>query len=311
LIDNYYFLGVDMDAKEELEGLTVPQLKERLKDAGLTVGGKKAELVERLLDAAPKKSTSEKKSKVAKKSSGSSSGDLPLFKAIMTDGLGSADLDYRIVGQRVAGLVLLIVAIIGLGSMSWYTAEMDMGDFEEEVGLEGFDIGLNYNMGLTEVSLEMSFLGLVEKEVFSMSDCSEEGQNFNDDVGVAPDGAEPVCSDMAAASTTMNVTLWISVIVLSVWLLLLFLNGWGVLDGTPVEEKLEMIDKWSVVAISSLLGLGILFYGLMGGPIVGDEEPWSGGLGGMWWMSFLTWLIFVGVSYGSDLKSFIDSKRAA
>ena len=48
-----------MATKEELEGLTVPQLKERLKDAGLTVGGKKAELVERLLDAAPKKSTSE------------------------------------------------------------------------------------------------------------------------------------------------------------------------------------------------------------------------------------------------------------
>ena len=308
-----------MATKEELEGLTVPQLKERLKEAGLTVGGKKAELVERLLSSSTKKAPSEinlgsvaaETNSDDDESSKGSSEDLPLFKSIMADGLGSADLDYRIVGQRVAGLVLLIVAIIGLGSMSWYTAEMDMGDFEEEVGLEGFDIGLNYNMGLTEVSLEMSFLGLVEKEVFSMSDCSEEGQNFNDDVGVAPDGAEPVCSDMAAASTTMNVTLWISVIVLSVWLLLLFLNGWGVLDGTPVEEKLEMIDKWSVVAISSLLGLGILFYGLMGGPIVGDEEPWSGGLGGMWWMSFLTWLIFVGVSYGSDLKSFIDSKRAA
>lgn len=298
-----------MATKEELEGLTVPQLKERLKDAGLTVGGKKAELVERLLDAAPKKSTLEKKSKVAKKSSGNSSGDLPLFKAIMADGLGSADLDYRVVGQRVAGLVLLIVAIIGLGSMSWYTAEMDMGD--EELGLEGFNFGLNYNMGLTEVSLEMSFLGLTEKEMVSMSECSEEGQKVQGDLGIEPEGAGPACSDMAAASTTMNVTLWISIIVLSVWLLLLFLNGWGILDGTPVEEKLEMIDKWSVVAISSLLGLGILFYGLMGGPIVADEEPWSGGLGGMWWMSFLTWLVFVGVSYGSDLKRFIDSKRAA
>ena len=308
-----------MAIKEELEGLTVPQLKERLKEAGLTVGGKKAELVERLLSSSTKKAPSEinlgsvaaeTNSDDDESSKGSSEG-LPLFKAIMADGLGSADFDYQIVGQRVAGLVLLIVGIIGLGSMSWYTAEMDMGDFEEEVGMDGFDLGLNYNMGLTEVSLEMSFLGLTEKEVFSMSDCSEEGQKFNDDVGIAPDGAGPVCSDMAAASTTMNVTLWISIIVLSLWLLLLFLNGWGILDGTPVEEKLEMIDKWSVVAISSLLGLGILFYGLMGGPIVADEEPWSGGLGGMWWMSFLTWLIFVGVSYGSDLKRFIDSKRAA
>ena len=289
-----------MATKEELEGLTVPQLKERLKTAGLTIGGKKAELVERLLGAAPKKSTSEKKSKVAKKSSGDSSGDLPLFKAIMADGLGSADLDYRIVGQRVAGLVLLIVAIIGLGSISWYTAEEsneidDGGDFDGMGSQE-------YYMGLTEISLESSFLGIPMKVTYSMSECVE----FAD----GEDGG-PVCSEMAAASTTMNVTLWISIIVLSLWLLLLFLNGWGILDGTPVEEKLEMIDKWGVVAISSLLGLGILFYGLMGGPIVGDEEPWSGGLGGMWWMSFLTWLIFVGVSYGSGLKRFIDSKRAA
>jgi len=297
-----------MATKEELEGLTVPQLKERLKDAGLTVGGKKAELVERLLDAAPKKSTSEKKSKVAKKSSENSSGDLPLFKAIMADGLGSADLDYRVVGQRVAGLVLLIVAIIGLGSMSWYTAEMDMSDLEGGGVIIVGDVDMVYNMGLTEISLEVTSGGYVlESTSESMSECVE----FADEAESEGFDGGPVCSEMAAASTTMNVTLWISIIVLSLWLLLLFLNGWGILDGTPVEEKLEMIDKWSVVAISSLLGLGILFYGLMGGPIVGDEEPWSGGLGGMWWMSFLTWLIFVGVSYGSDLKSFIDSKRAA
>ncbi len=299
-----------MATKEELEGLTVPQLKERLKNAGLTVGGKKAELVERLLDAAPKKSTSEKKIKVAQKSSGNSSGDLPLFKAIMTGGLGSADLDYRVVGQRVAGLVLLIVAIIGLGSMSWYTAEMDVNDLEGEgvmIG-EDFDFDLVYNMGLTEISqvVTSSFGGAGMELTLSMSECVE-----LDEEGESEGDAGPVCSEMAAASTTMGVMLWISIIVLSLWLLLLFLNGWGILDGTPLEEKLEMIDKWSVIAISSLLGLGILFYGLMGGPIVADEEPWSGGLGGMWWMSFLTWLIFVGVSYGSDLKSFIDSKRAA
>ena len=302
-----------MVSKEELEGLTVPQLKERLKDAGLTVGGKKAELVERLLSSDAEKTAPKKKSTVTKKSSGDSSGELPLFKTIITDGLGSADLDYRIVGQRVAGLVLLIIAIIGLGSMSWYTAERDMSDLEGEgvmIG-EDFDNDVVYNMGLTEISLVETIAGVpgmvagVELTL-SMSECVElyeEGESEGD--------AGPVCSEMAAASTTMGVMLWISIIVLSLWLLLLFLNGWGILDGTPVEEKLEMIDKWSVVAISSLLGLGILFYGLMGGPIVADEEPWSGGLGGMWWMSFLTWLIFVGVSYGSDLKSFIDSKRAA
>ena len=302
-----------MATKEELEGLTVPQLKELLKDAGLTVGGKKAELVERLLSSSTKNTPSDinlgsvatkTKSKVAKKPSNNSSGDLPLFKAIMADGVGSADLDYRVVGQRVAGLVLLIVAIIGLGSMSWYTAEMsneidDLGDFEE--------FSQEYYMGLTEISLESSFIGIPMKVTYSMSECVEFADE--DDSEGSDDG--PVCSDMAAASTTMNVTLWISIIVLSLWLLLLFLNGWGILDGTPVEEKLEIIDKWSVVAISSLLGLGILFYGLMGGPMVADKDPWSGGLGGMWWMSFLTWLTFIGISYGSDLKSFIDSKRAA
>ncbi|MBK30170.1 MAG: hypothetical protein CMB49_05615 [Euryarchaeota archaeon] len=298
-----------MVSKEELEGLTVPQLKERLKDAGLTVGGKKAELVERLLSSdAVNVPEPISLGTVTKKSSGDSSGELPLFKAIIADGLGSSDLDYRIVSQRVAGLVLLIVAIIGLGSMSWYTAEMDMSDLEGEGVMIGEDFDLVYNMGLTEISqvVTSGFGGAGMEVTISMSECVE-----LDEESESEGDAGPVCSEMAAASTTMGVVLWISIIVLSLWLLLLFLNGWGILDGTPLEEKLEMIDKWSVVAISSLLGLGILFYGLMGGPIVADEEPWSGGLGGMWWMSFLTWLIFVGVSYGSDLKSFIDSKRAA
>ena len=96
-----------MATKEELEGLTVPQLKERLKEAGLTVGGKKAELVERLLSSSTKKAPSEinlgsvaaETNSDDDESSKGSSEDLPLFKSIMADGLGSADLDYRIVGH--------------------------------------------------------------------------------------------------------------------------------------------------------------------------------------------------------------------
>ena len=40
-------------SREDLEGLTVPVLKDRLRAQGLKVGGKKAELVERLLESAP------------------------------------------------------------------------------------------------------------------------------------------------------------------------------------------------------------------------------------------------------------------
>ena len=40
-------------SREDLEGLTVPVLKDKLRAQGLKVGGKKAELVERLLESAP------------------------------------------------------------------------------------------------------------------------------------------------------------------------------------------------------------------------------------------------------------------
>ena len=40
-------------SRADLEGLTVPVLKDRLREQGLKVGGKKAELVERLLESAP------------------------------------------------------------------------------------------------------------------------------------------------------------------------------------------------------------------------------------------------------------------
>ncbi len=40
-------------SRDDLEGLTVPVLKGRLRAQGLKVGGKKAELVERLLESAP------------------------------------------------------------------------------------------------------------------------------------------------------------------------------------------------------------------------------------------------------------------
>ena len=40
-------------SRADLEGLTVPVLKDRLRAQGLKVGGKKAELVERLLESAP------------------------------------------------------------------------------------------------------------------------------------------------------------------------------------------------------------------------------------------------------------------
>merc|ERR1712196_519350 len=40
-------------SRSELEALTVPVLKDRLREQGLKVGGKKNELVERLLESAP------------------------------------------------------------------------------------------------------------------------------------------------------------------------------------------------------------------------------------------------------------------
>ena len=40
-------------SRSELEALTVPVLKDRLRAQGLKVGGKKNELVERLLESAP------------------------------------------------------------------------------------------------------------------------------------------------------------------------------------------------------------------------------------------------------------------
>ena len=85
-----------MAQSDNLQSLTVAELKVRLKDASLAVSGKKAELIARLeenaVQAKPKPVilSTDKTAKSAKKSI---DGKLPFFLAIKEDGIGSVEID--------------------------------------------------------------------------------------------------------------------------------------------------------------------------------------------------------------------------
>ena len=71
--------------------------------------------------------------------------------------------------------------------------------------------------------------------------------------------------------------------------------------------KSELIEKisWLVAVIS--INLGTLSYGIIAGFLTDIEEPWDGGLGGMWWTMFLLSLIFAAVVYNERIKALISS----
>jgi len=295
-----------MADSDDPQSLTVAELKGRLKAAGLTVGGKKAELIARLgknIVLEKPKSVVLAADKLVKSAKKSTEGELPFFLAIKEGGLGDVKIDKWKAASYGMAFFMFIMLIVGLNSMSWYSASA------EQTEDEFFTISMEMNVGLSDIEMKMSFMGFLEVKEISLSDCAEEEAEENEKELIS-------CGALSTAGTINTIAIILSMVAIIILLTFSIGRGFGVFSTGTLDENSELIEKvsWGVAVIS--INLGSLLYGIIAGFMTDIQEPYDGGLGSMWWIMFLLSLIFAAIVYNEktmamfySIKSKFPSKK--
>ena len=296
-----------MAQPDSLQSLTVAELKVRLKDGGLAVSGKKAELIARLEENAvlikPKSALLSAK-KVVKSAKKYVKGELPFFLAIKEGGMGDVEIDKWKAASYGMAFFMFIMLIVGLNSMSWYSASVEE---TEEGGVMGpMTISLEMNVGLSDIEMKMSGFGLVGlRDEMSLSECVEMNEEEN--------GESPIsCGGLSTAGTINTIAIILSMVAILILLTFTIGRGFGAFSTGVLDEKSELIEKvsWMVAVIS--INLGSLLYGIIAGFMTDMEEPLEGGLGGMWWTMFLLSLTFAVIVYNEKVRLLVSKiKKSA
>lgn len=298
-----------MAQPDSLQSLTVAELKIRLKDAGLAVSGKKAELIARLEEKkvlAEPKSVVQSNDKVAKPAKKSTDGELPFFLAIKEDGIGSVEIDKWKAASYGMAFFMLIMLIIGLNSMSWYSASME--ETSEGGPMGPMSMSMEINVGLNDMGMVASFLGLEQVNEMSLSDCAELESEEEVSLDEEEDGGVS-CSSLATAGTINKIFIILSLVSIIVLLIFSIGRGFGVFSSGVLDEKSDSIEKWSWLVAVVSINLGTLLYGMIVGFQSHFGEPYEESLGSMWWMMFLFSLIFAAIVYNEKTMAMINSLK--
>ena len=287
-----------MAQSDSLQSLTVAELKVRLKDAGLAVSGKKAELIARLegntVQAKPKLVilSTDKTAKSAKKST---DGKLPFFLAIKEGGMGDVEIDKWKAASYGMAVFMFIMMIIGLNSMSWYSASMEDDGF-------GGTSAIETNVGLSDLEMEASFFGMVDRLEMSLSNCAEEQEEEEEEGWIN-------CRALSTAGTINTIAIILSMVAILILLTFTIGRGFGAFSTGVLDEKSELIEKisWRVAVIS--INTGVLVYGILAVFMADIQEPVEGGLGGMWWTMLLLSLIFAAIVYNEKTMAIFNSLK--
>ena len=268
--------------EEEYSVKTVAQLKIILKEKGLPVSGKKADLIARLVENG--KPTNPKSTVIVdsvQKDGKSSTKELPFFTSILENGIDSVDFDKEQTIRYAITAFMLTMIIVSLNSMSWYYYSLD---FDYEEGMWG-DQNQEFEMGLNEFEISMSMGGMNLLSMVMDYDgewCGDEEIIFD-------------CESFSTAGTILSLMLWLSMLSILCIIGIGVAQGFGKLDQDFFTKNTEMIDKILWLSATIPLLLGTLIYGLMASmsPVSDElEDPEVGieitsSLGGMWWMMFI------------------------
>lgn len=275
-------------ATDDLSSMTVPKLKELLKEKGLTVGGKKAELVARLVESSETVAVKPTKESV--------DGELPFFLAIKEGGVGAVEIDKWKVASYGMAFFMFIMLIIGLNSMSWYSAS---GEISEDDGFFGpLTISMEVDVGLSE--MEMKISGFMDMGMVAPLDGCDEA-------GMSEDGIS--CSALSTAGTINSIFIILSLVSIIVLLIFSTGRGFGGFSTGVLDEKSGLIEKISWLIAVASINLGTLLYGSIVSFQSHFGEPYEEGLGGMWWMMFLFSLLFAAIVYNERIQALISSVK--
>lgn len=298
--------------KDELSSMTVQQLKEKLKSEGLPVSGKKSELISRLItnsDSDNPTSSAVKAKAIAKTNpkaksvkTSNSEGDLPFFQSIAANGIASVEIVRWEAVKYVAAVVMFFVMISALGSDSWYTGTHS-NDIEEEFGGEKFSATETFeiNYGLSEVEFNIKITGDMR---FSDSLSFE----YSDPTCNLAEDGEILCDKMSSAGTVMQISLWLSILVISALLIIAVARGFGQLQTGFVDDNHSKIQFWGWNACVLIPAIGVILYALMTFTYESDVFGGDGsfGLGSTWWMMFFLLAIFAAVIHNSKVMKLVE-----
>jgi hypothetical protein len=232
--------------------------------------------------------------KFVKSAKKSTEGKLPFLLAIKEGGMGDVEIDKWKAASYGMAFFMFIMLIVGLNSMSWYSASM------EEEGFGGTST-IETGVGLSDVELEGGWYGMVNRVEMSLSNCAEE-QEEEEEGWIN-------CRALSTAGTINTIAIILSMVAILILLTFTIGRGFGAFSTGVLDEKSELIEKvsWIVAVIS--INIGVLLYGIIAGFMTDTEEPLEGGLGGMWWTMFLLSLIFAAIVYNEKTMAVFNSLK--
>ncbi|MDC0557413.1 SAP domain-containing protein [Candidatus Poseidoniaceae archaeon] len=297
--------------KDDLSSLTVPQLKEKLKSNGLPVSGKKSELISRLNansesnNSASNTSKPKSTAKPAPTKTSDSEGDLPFFQSIAANGIASVEIDKWEAGKYGMAVIIFFVMISALGSDTWYTGSHSF-EYDEEFFGESFS-----GTESTEINYGLGELKYKEKITGDMSFSQTVTIEYSEDICESAEDLQ--CGKMSTAGTIIQITFWLSLLIVTSLLIIAVARGFGQLQTGAVDENYSKIQFWGWNACVALPSLGVIIYALITFSFdTGElfEGEGSFGLGSTWWMMFFMLAIFAASIHNSIVKKMVELVKA-
>jgi len=292
--------------KDELSSLTIPQLKEKLKSQGLPLSGKKSELIARL-SANSTANTSKPKAtaKAAPAKNSGTEGDLPFFQSIAANGIASVEIDKWEAGKYGMAAIIFFIMISALGSETWYTGSHSF-EYEEDIWGESFS-----GTESTEINYGLSELKYKQKITGDMSFSQTTTIEYSEDI--CESAEELQCGKMSTAGTIIQITFWLSLLIITSLLVIAVARGFGQLQTGAVDENYSKIQFWGWNACVAIPSLGVIIYALITFSFDTSEffeGEGSFGLGSTWWMMFFMLVIFAASIHNSIVKKMVELAKA-
>lgn len=294
-------------AKDDLSSLTVPQLKDKLKSEGLPVSGKKSELIARLSansgsnNQASNTSKPKATAKLKPAKTSDSEGDLPFFQSIAANGIASVEIDKWEAGKYGMAVIIFFVMISSLGSETWYTGSHSF-EYDEDFFGESFSgtESTEINYGLGELKYKQKITGDMSFSQTTTIEYSEDICEVSEDLQ---------CGKMSTAGTIIQITFWLSILIITSLLVIAVARGFGQLQTGAVDENYSKIQFWGWNACIALPALGVIIYALITFSFDSSEffeGEGSFGLGSTWWMMFFMLAVFAASIHNSIVKKIVD-----
>lgn len=298
--------------KDDLSSLTVPQLKDKLKSEGLPVSGKKSELIARLSansgsnNSASNNSKPKAIAKAAPAKKSGTEGDLPFFQSIAANGIASVEIDKWEAGKYGMAAIIFFIMISALGSNTWYTGSHSF-EYDDEIS----GIGSFSGTESTEINYGLGELKYKQKITGDMSFSQTTTIEYSEDICESAEDLQ--CGKMSTAGTIIQITFWLSLLMIMSLLVIAVARGFGQLQTGAVNDNYSKIQFWGWNACVALPSLGVIIYALITFSFdTGElfEGEGSFGLGSTWWMMFFMLAIFAASIHNSIVKKMVELAKA-